>query len=160
MLDQLSNLNVSQLKINGKTYEQVLKEETIRLKNCIQEEIDNYYLSYTPSVYDRTYNFQNSLTVDDIITIDTVASKMEMTIHFNDNAMHDSYWSDGSVNVGLLLNDGWVWKNNSHIDHLSQYEGFHFIEKGIATFNASNSLNIKIHLEKIWNGNTYFDSYL
>jgi hypothetical protein len=159
--DQLSNLNVAQLKINGKTYEQVLKDETKRLKDCIQKEIDNYYLSYTPIQYQRSYDFQESLTVDDVITINVDASRMEMIIHFNDLAYHDSYWGDqGKVNVALLLDDGWQWKNNPHINHLSEYGGSHFIENAISEFNVSNSLNIKIRLEKTWNGNTYFDDYI
>lgn len=60
--EQLKKIIVSTVKMSdGLTLQQQLKREVDRLYSCIQKYIDQYYDSYKPKVYERTYRFQGSM---------------------------------------------------------------------------------------------------
>lgn len=146
-----NQLKQMQIEANNK-YSKILKREVLRLKDCIQTQIDNYYLSYTPKTYERTNKFRNSLMVEDIIDFDTTNSKIKIKLYFNhDLAWHESYFNDEGGYVPQLINNGWSWE---HIitpnDHFSNYKGFHYIEKGIASFQKNNPYNIHIEFKNEW----------
>lgn len=146
---QLSKLNVSKLKMrNGRTIADELKYHARILCDCIMEELDEVYDSFTPKVWERDYSLYNSLYIDDFVEIKTSARGVEMSIslHFDDGAFHRSF--DGRrVNSAVLINEGWSWKSEDvDIPYLSYREGTHFIEKGIAKYKAKVSKPFKVRL--------------
>lgn len=155
---QLNNINLNKVKINGKPIKTILKEETDRLYRCIQFYIDEYYATYNPKVYDRTYRFQGAMYVENFLDIKIIGNTIQLQIKFNDDlAMHDSIYDNGVGYVPVLINDGWCWKGweNKPEDHFHKYSGYHFIEKGIADFNRLNPYHIRINVEKIYKGKRY-----
>nr|DAG25476.1 MAG TPA: Structural protein [Caudoviricetes sp.] len=156
---QLKNIDVTKLKFkNGKTYGQVMVEETNRLRNCIQARLDAYMNSYQPKIYSRTGALQNSLKVDDILNLKVTGKTMSLDIYFDDSGYHRS--GDGiqgwdgngeTINTAYLLNYGYevekdVWFKN--IPNFGYRSAGHFIEDGIADFEASNPYGIKIKVHK------------
>lgn len=156
---QLKNIDVTKLKFkNGKTYGQVMVEETNRLRNCIQARLDAYMNSYQPKIYSRTGALQNSLKVDDILNLKATGKTMSLDIYFDDSGYHRS--GDGiqgwdgngeTVNTAYLLNYGYevekdVWFKD--IPNFGYRSAGHFIEDGIADFEASNPYGIKIKVHK------------
>ena len=135
-----------------KEYSKILKSEVLRLKNCIQNQIDNYYLSYTPLYYERTNKFRNSLMVEDFIDFNAINNRIEIKLYFNpDLAWHESLFSDDGGYVPKLINDGWSWDEIiSPNDHFSNYEGYKFIQKGISDYNKSNKYGIIIDFKNEW----------
>ena len=156
---QLKNIDVTKLKLkNGKTYGQVMVEETNRLRDCIQARLDAYMNSYKPKIYSRTGALQNSLKVDDILNLKVTGKTMSLDIYFDDSGYHRS--GDGiqgwdgngeTVNTAYLLNYGYevekdVWFKD--IPNFGYRSAGHFIEDGIADFEASNPYGIKIKVHK------------
>ena len=156
---QLKNIDVTKLKFkNGKTYGQVMVEETNRLRNCIQARLDAYMNSYQPKIYSRTGALQNSLKVDDILNLKVTGKTMSLDIYFDDSGYHRS--GDGiqgwdgngeTINTAYLLNYGYevekdVWFKD--ILNFGYRSAGHFIEDGIADFEASNPYGIKIKVHK------------
>lgn len=156
---QLKNIDVTKLKFkNGKTYGQVMVEETNRLRNCIQARLDAYMNSYQPKIYSRTGALQNSLKVDDILNLKVTGKTMSLDIYFDDSGYHRS--GDGiqgwdgngeTVNTAYLLNYGYevekdVWFKD--IPNFGYRSAGHFIEDGIADFEMSNPYGIKIKVHK------------
>lgn len=156
---QLKNIDVTKLKFkNGKTYGQVMVEETNRLRDCIQARLDAYMNSYQPKIYSRTGALQNSLKVDDILNLKVTGKTMSLDIYFDDSGYHRS--GDGiqgwdgngeTVNTAYLLNYGYevekdVWFKD--IPNFGYRSAGHFIEDGIADFEASNPYGIKIKVHK------------
>jgi hypothetical protein len=132
--------------------EQILRKEAQRLRDCLQVQLDSYYNSYSPSMYERTYGLQNSLTLDDLIDIDVIGGgngSLSMTISFNEGAKGTSLFSSEEVNKALLINYGWAVKKDvwfRDIYRFGYFEGDGFIEDGINDFFTSNPYNIKIEL--------------
>lgn len=158
--EQLSRIVVSNVKMsNGKTIEQNLKSEAKRLLDCIQKRIDEYYSSYKPKYYDRTFDFLNSMFIaEDILNIIVKDNTMAVSIKFDESlAYHTSLFGGNKVYIPLLINDGWCWDGweNREEDHFHKYNGFHFLEKGIADFNKNNTFKLKIILSKTWKGEKY-----
>lgn len=130
----------------------ILKKEVLRLKNCIQNRIDEYYSSYSPTTYDRTNKFKNSLMVEDFIDFNVVNNRIKIKLYFNpDLAWHESLFSDEGGYVPQLINSGWSWdKIITPNDHFSNYKGFHYIEKGIKDFNRNNPYGIIVEFINEW----------
>lgn len=148
----ISNQLIKMQNETMKKYTKLLKSEALRLKDCIQNQIDNYYLSYTPKYYERTNKFKTSLMVEDFIEFDITNNRINMKLYFNpDLAWHESYFNDEGGYVPQLINDGWSWDNIiTPNDHFSNFEGFHYIEKGISDFNRKNIYGIKINVINDW----------
>lgn len=134
---QLKNLNVSKLKMkNGNTVEKELKHHAAILANCIMEELDAVYDSYTSKVYERSYELYNSLYIDDGVKIDISSSGKGLSIglHFDDGAIHKNFFGEDS-NTAILLNEGWQTHGSfSNVPYLGYRSGTHFIEKGIEKY--------------------------
>lgn len=152
---QLMGLDITKLKMtNGKTVEQNLRAEAKRLKSCIQKRLDEYMDRHKPEMYIRTGGLEDSLKIDDYITIKTSPLSLEIFLHFDENANHRSGdgilgWSGTGerVNTALLLNFGYtvkkgVWFKN--IENFGYRQGGHFIEQGIEDFNKTNKMGIKV----------------
>lgn len=159
LVTQLKNIDVRTLKFkNGKTYEQVMREEVNRLYKCIQNRLDEYMLSYNPKLYQRTGALQNSLKVDDILNLKVTGKTMSLDIYFDDSGYHQS--GDGikgwdgngdTVNTAYLLNYGYEVKKDvwfKDIPYFGYRPAGHFIEDGIADFEKNNPYGIKIKVHK------------
>jgi hypothetical protein len=150
--DQLSKINIMKLKApDGQTYAQKLKIAADHLANCIQWRINEFYDSYEPVVYERTYNMYNSLRVEDIADIRVSGNTLSISLIFDEGANHESLFEEASVNTAFLMNYGYqvhkeVWFKD--IEYFGWRKGFHFIEKGIEDFNSTNKLGIRISIEK------------
>lgn len=156
---QLKRINVTNLKFkNGKTYGQVMVEETNRLRDCIQARLDDYMNSYQPMIHNRTGALQNSLKVDDVLNLKVTGKTMSLDIYFDDSGYHQS--GDGiqgwdgngeTVNAAYLLNYGYEVKEDvwfKDIPYFGYRPAGHFIEDGIADFEMSNPYGIKIKVHK------------
>lgn len=150
MTSMLKRLNVQKLQFGdtGLTYEQVLRSEALRLKRLIQKNIDKFYASYTPKVYERrdaSSNMGSSIVVDDIANIKIEGKMIKTYIKYNSNVMAKSYFSSGSANVLLLMNYGYrvnedVWFKN--IEYFGYRKGAYFLEDAIAEFNRTSKYGV------------------
>ena len=163
--NQLKSIDITKLKMsNGRTLAENLYSEANRLRDCIQDRLDIYMATHQPKMYDRTGNLENSLKVDDILSIRVVGNTLEIDIFFDDGAIHKSGdgikgWSGNGdeVNVAYLLNYGYrvekdVWFKN--IPYFGFRPATNFVEDGIDDFNATNTLGINI--TKKFNGETIY----
>lgn len=154
LADRLKNVDVSKLRLkNGMTLEQVLKQEAQRLKDCIQNRIDEFYSdsNHTPSgQYQRTFAFRQSLKVDDVVQIDVVGNQIKINLLFdNDLAWHPSLWGGDQSFVPAAIYYGWQWENDTiHRRYLSYFEGFDYIGLGVSDFEQNNPYGIKINYPK------------
>lgn len=132
----------------GNTIEKQLKVEADRFLKILQEEIDAWYFSYTPTIYNRTYNMRDSISVDDVVKVYTSKNQFIIDIVYSDDAFHKSLWSDNVINSIELMNEGYKVKSGWHKDiaNFGYREGGHFIEKAIARFNKNNPLGIDIKI--------------
>lgn len=153
----LKNVNLNKVKLpNGKTVRQTMEQEIKRLYDCIQKYIDLYYTSYTPSQYVRTNKFKNAMVAEDFVNARWSGNHVELSIKFIDELSYHNSNNGQDVYVPLLINDGWKHKGwTGGEDHYHQYSGFHFLEKGINEFNATNTLGLQITLNKEWNSTLY-----
>lgn len=133
----------------GNTIEKQLKVEADRFLKILQEEIDAWYLSYTPIIYNRTYNMRHSISVDDVVRVYPSKNQLVIDIVYSDDAFHKSLWSDDVINSIELMNEGYKVKSGWHkdIENLGYREGGHFLEKAIARFNKNNPLGIDIKIK-------------
>ncbi len=156
---QLKGINIKNLKTdNGQTLSQRFYEEVKRLKDCIQFYLDKYLMSYPPVVYKRTGKLISSLQVDDFLDIQVINGGLETAVKFNKNANHLSGdgiigWdgNDEEVNVAFLLNYGYRVKKDiwfKDIENFGYRIGGYFVEDGVAEFNETNPLNIKVTIVK------------
>lgn len=132
----------------GNTIEKQLKAEADRFLKILQEEIDAWYFSYTPTIYNRTYNMRDSISVDDVVKVYPSKNQLVIDIVYSDDAFDKSLWSDNVINSIELMNEGYKVKSGWHKDiaNFGYREGGHFIEKAIARFNKNNPLGIDIKI--------------
>lgn len=132
---------------NGRTVEQQMKYEGQRFMNILQEEIDEWYLKYTPSMYQRTYAMHSSIFADDLVDIDCSGTTLEVRVKYSDLAMHKSLWSDDEVNTLFLLNNGYQVSSGWHKDipYFGYREGGHFLDRAVERFNRENDLGIVVN---------------
>lgn len=134
--------------IMSKNIKSILTAEATRLKDCIQKRLDEYYNSYSPTVYNRTDMLKKALRLDDNVQVSVDGNSIQVTIFFDESSVTGtSLWSDTAVNKADLINYGWkvqkdVWFKD--IEHFGYQHGFMFIEKGIADYNHSNKYGLKI----------------
>ena len=168
--NQLKSIDITKLKMsNGRTLAENLYSEANRLRDCIQNRLDIYMATHQPKMYDRTGNLENSLKVDDFLSIKVVGNSLEIDIFFDDGAIHMS--GDGvrtptgqmwggtgeEVNTAYLLNYGYRVKKDvwfKGYENFGYREGANFVEDGIDDFNATNTLGINI--TKKFNGETIY----
>ena len=133
---------------NGRTVEQQLIYEAERFRSILEEEIQNWYSSYTPVKYLRTYSMQQAIAVDNYVKIELNGQKLSICIKFTDRAIHESLWG-GSVNTLLLLNDGYSVSKGWHKDipNFGYRNGGYFLEKALARFNQDNTFGIQVSVD-------------
>lgn len=145
----LKNKNVGRiLKYDdGKSINDVLRQESRRLKDFIAKYIQLYYVSYYPSVYDRTEEMLASLCVE------PQPKDMSIHIYFDDRAYHPSAFPNSMYLrfVPTLMDSGWAWKNqNPSIYRFTYFEGEHFIEKAIMEFKKDNRYKLNVTVDSLF----------
>ena len=151
--EQIKKIVAKKAKLaNGKTIEQTLMEAVDYLYMCIQREIDDMYESYTPKVYERRpwhEGLRSALYAEDFLDARIKGNSIEVSLKFSNNVWARNFNGDYESNVALLMNYGWkAPRLEDYIGHevwrLTYYEGWHFLEKGIAAFNRGNRWGVKI----------------
>ena len=117
-----------------------MKQAGELLKSILIKNIEIFYSDHTPSFYDRTFNFINSLQMknpvkdgDGIIT----------EIYFDDTANHPSVTGGQEGFVPILIDQGYKDKSLNPPEFLG-YAGNHFIEKSIEEFLSKSDFKFKI----------------
>lgn len=164
LYQQIVKLAASQIKTrSGETYAEALKREVDRLYDCIQMRIEEYYDSYQPKIYKRTYRFMGALYAEDLVDIKVVGTQIQLSLRFHPElAYHDTWTSNGNGFVPILLNYGYEndkLKNylglDHHIEHLTHLKPQLFIENGIMDWNKTNKLGLTIDVAAIYNGKQF-----
>lgn len=162
--EQIAKLAAKQIKTrSGESYEEALKREVDRLYDCIQNRIDEYYDSYEPKIYERTYRFWSALYAEDLVDVRAVGTQIQLSLRFHpDLAQHETWTSNGNGYVPVLLNYG--FENNAlkkymglkhPIEHLTYLKPQLFIENGILDWNKTNKLGLSIDVTAIYNGSQF-----
>lgn len=160
---QLARIMSKNIKMqNGKTIYQNLESGVNYLYECIDKFILEYYASYTPLSYKRTYDFMDSLYAQDIVhaRVNKSKSRIELDVSFIPSmAYHKNLYNTHFSYVPLLINSGWhsakLEQYVGKIPRFTEYEGYHFIEKGIRYFNKTNTYGIRISpedVQAVWKG--------
>lgn len=151
--NQLKKLNVSKLRMkNGNIVESELRKHCRILADCLTEELDAVYSSYSPKVYQRSYDLYNSVSIDDVVKINVGMSgtTLSMSVYFDENAIHEGITGE-NVNVAVLMNEGWQVKKDTwfkDIYHFGYYEGSNYIESAIEKYKSkvSNPFDVRVNI--------------
>lgn len=128
-----------------------------RLKRAVQRQIDGYYDSYSPKVYDRKDWFRKSLEMN----IKKTNNNIEIVIGFNNKyAWHPSIikkYRDTNRYRGyvpILLDMGWEWKSMPpKIKHrFHWYEGYSFMEEAIQSVAQYKPTGLEVNLVAQYEG--------
>lgn len=149
---QLKNINPLDIKYKNTnlTYRQILQNEAKRLKSILQKNIEDYYNSYSPAVYQRGQhggNLLDSLSLDDVCDISADGMKLTINININENAIHNSILDDSEANAFWLVNDGWKVKKDvwfKDVYRFGYYEGAHYVENAVEEFERTSKYRIKV----------------
>lgn len=172
--EQLAHIALKKVRMSdGKTLAETMASEARRLYDCIQYYIDEYYRSYEPVVYDRTYRYQGALYAEDVADVRVVGDTLRIGVSFhNALAMHPNlssiYWDNYELPimeghetfVPLIMERGWYAPKlenmlGQRVYRLTYFEGIHAVEKGIRDFNRTNKLGIKVNADDFYNGKAY-----
>lgn len=135
---------------NSYEISKALKEAADLLSKILQRKVQDYYDSYKPVEYQRTYQFLNSIRIS---PVKHDGDKLHIEVYFDKNmATHPSIFGGESGFVPILLNEGWTWNKKTGPYRLAFYEGFHFIEKAIEEFNKINRWGFVISKEVYYKG--------
>lgn len=145
---------------NGLTLKQNLEKAVDYLYDCVDHFLLEYYLSYTPSIYRRTYDFRDSLYAEDFVHARVNGDRIELSVSFRPSmSYHKNLFGDHESYVPLLINSGWHSKKLEEtigiIPRFTRYEGFHFVEKAVDMFNRTNPYGVYISpndIEAEWEG--------
>ena len=139
------DLDFQTLKLaNGQTIPQLLKGEADRFLDILQEEINRWYGTYLPAVYQRTYMLPASLLAEDVVTVSPDAQHFSIRINYQES--HGSLWGS-TGNVLKLMNEGYQVGSDkwfSNIPYLGYRPGGHFLEAALAKYNATKSLGVTV----------------
>jgi len=156
-LEQLSKYLSSQagqsiMTTSGLTIQQILEQEARRLLNFIQKRINEYYESYQPVMYERTYGLF-AMRIEDFTDMSVINGTASIKINFDELEIqaHSIFGDDSTAyNTVELINNGWQVRDGlwfSNVEHLGFQKPARFIENGIVDFNADNPYNLKIELQ-------------
>ena len=161
---QLARIVSGKVKMwNGLTIRQNLEKAVDYLYDCVDNFIQEYYLSYEPKVYERTFDFQDSLYAEDFIHARVNGNRIELSVSFRPSmAYHWNIWGDHMSYVPLLTNSGWHSRKledaiGHSVPRFTRYEGYHFVEKAVQMFNRTNPYGVYISpndIEAEWQGSS------
>lgn len=150
LFKQLTKLDVHKLKMkNGNTVEKELKRHASYLADCIMYELDKVYDSYTPKVYERSYDLYNSLQIGDVsASIRSNGASLSIELTFDEGAFHRGF--DGKwVNTAILINEGFETSGKfKNVPYLGYRDATHFIEKGIQRYKngITNPFDVRLSI--------------
>jgi hypothetical protein len=130
---------------------QVLEHEARRLEQYLKDELNSYFSSYQPKVYDRLGNTLNSFRISEPKYVAGLDWSVE--IYFDESlAFHDSYISKDQPkgNTLWLLHSGWKTRLDAKksIPRFTRFEGTNYINHAIETFNRVNPYGLKVKVLK------------
>lgn len=148
-------------KMREKELEKIIESEAIKLKDFIQKEILNYYKSYQPSVYIRTYKFAKSIRVE---KAKRAGDEIYVRIYFDQSlANHASLVRGSKGETGFvpnLINTGWQWHNGQDTPYrFARYGGSDFINNAVKKYMATNKKGFNIQVEGVYNGQTFYSKW-
>ena len=150
---QLGKIIAANTKMaNGLTVKENLEKAVDYLYECLDKQILAYYASYTPKVYDRTYDFLDSAYAENFFEARVIGTRIELSVSFRDSmAYHRNLYDDHDSYVPILMNFGWHSKKleqgsafGHRLYHFTYYEGFHMVERAIMHFNRTNTYGVHI----------------
>lgn len=177
--DQLANLNLRKAVLkDGTRLEVAMSAEIRRLYNCIQKYIDDWYESYTPQGYNRTFNYKRALVAEDITNIRAIGNTLRIGLGWNTQmALHPNLESVFHVDrygdfyripiadrhnsyVPILMERGWSAPRlasmiGHQVENLTYFDGIHAVERGVADFNAHNRFGIIVDASDFYNMRAY-----
>ena len=151
--NQLKSIDITKLKMsNGRTLAENLYSEANRLRDCIQNRLEIYLHTHpyryggTKPTYERTGGLENSLKVDDILSIRVVDNALEI---FSDNEEVVVNGADGCVykNVDNNTKQEFIKLQEEYIKKAEKEELF----RGKATVTKDSNkkelyANIELHI--------------
>lgn len=135
---------------NGMSVKETLEKAVDYLYDCMDNQILAFYASYTPKIYQRTFDFMDSLYAENFFEARVNGTRIELSVSFRDSmAYHRNLFDDHDSFVPLLANFGWHAKKlENYIGHpvwrFTYYDGFHMVERAIMQFNSQNPFGIRI----------------
>ena len=147
--EKLKRIVIKKAKLaNGKTVEQNLKEAVDYLYDCIQDEIDFMYDSYSPSYYKRRpdgANLRTALYAEDFIQARIKDNRIELSLKFSNNVWAWNFNKDHRSPVNVLMLNGWCWHGyTGEEDRFRRFDGYDYIDKGVQKFNANNRWGVTV----------------
>jgi hypothetical protein len=143
---QNSVLNESQIR-------QSLTQAGQQLQKLIIAELNAYFQSYDPVVYDRTGNTVDSIRVGKPRKISI--NEWALDITFDESlANHRSYIGNDQPDgyTPWLLQAGWRTRLDSTVDieNFTRFKGTNYLTKAVNKFNQTNQLGLKV---QVFHGN-------
>lgn len=146
-----------EVRIDGLTFDEMLKREAEKLRTFIKKYINEHYRNYQPTIYRRTYDLINSLKIEPVKTkgqsksikiyFDETAYKPSVVYNKQRGKMHEEGFTP------ILMDIGWHWsKPHKVVPYFTDFEGIHFIEKAVEAYSKSGVHGIKIKVIKEYTG--------
>lgn len=143
----LLDIDFRRLKLNnGLTIEETLRSEANRFVEILRNEIMNWYGSYNPVMYGRTFGMAGSIFTDGGVSVDVDAQHFGIAINYSGAAISPGLWGSGA-NKLLLMNNGYAVGKGAWFSDIPMFgyrSGGHFLESALAKFNASNALGVTV----------------
>ncbi len=142
--------------LNEKNIRSVLTKEAKRLEKYLKEELNAYFSSYDPVVYERTGDTVRSIEVRTPKRIGQ--NQWSIEIGFNESlAMHPSYIGEDQPDgyTPWLLETGWSISGKVGFSRpmFTEHPGTQYITKAVSRFNRDNPYGLKI---TVYRGNDVY----
>lgn len=140
------------LKMNSQQIIKTLEDASKDLKRYLIDGLQNYYDSYDPQQYERTYQTLKDIRLGK--PIQTSPGVYNVSIEMN--SPHKSLFNGDDGNTLWLLNAGFKtgWNssinNGNGIEHFSKFKGTNYIQDAVNKFNHSNKYGINVKV--LFNG--------
>ena len=140
--------------LNADQIREVLTDAGNELESLLKEELNAYFSSYEPKVYQRTGNTLSSIRVGEPRKISINEWSLEIT--FDENlANHPSVFGQEQGYTPWLLEVGWnIEKKVGYSKPMfTKHPGTHYIQKAVERFNSNNPHGLFVTVEH--NGQRY-----
>jgi hypothetical protein len=147
--------------LNETEMKRILRESAQELEKLLKDELNAYFNSYDPVVYERTGRTLQSFRVSDPKKISI--NNWSIEIYFDDGlANHPSVFGGDQPDgyTPWLLNTGWRNKLDSTLDieNFTRFKGTNYVTNAVEKFNRSNKHGLVVqvyHGGKDVTGETY-----
>lgn len=124
----------------------ILEKQAQRFKQCLIDVVNNYYASYDPVIYKRTFGLRESILVDDMISIEKNQISIDVGF-FGEGVYGESLFGGEQGYKPHLIGEGWQVIHGWHQDiyRFGFYEGFgNLIDKAIDLWSQSDTEGVII----------------